>query len=304
MTKIKVWIGAMRLRTLPLSLSGIIIGSGLAGWLDCWDSTIFMSALLTTVLFQVLSNLANDLGDSQKGTDNENRIGPMRAVQSGVISIKEMKIGVLITSLLAIMSAVLLIYFSLPNLSNRLIVFYGFLAIACILAAILYTVGKSAYGYAGLGDIMVFVFFGFVSVLGVFSLYGLDFEWLTLLPALSMGSWSAAVLNLNNMRDVENDKASGKNTIAVKLGAKRATYYHASLVLLGMFSWSILIGTFFYLTMNPFIYIALIPSFLFFPHLRTVFSSGNPKSLDPELKKVALIAFSSAILLVLSLLIL
>ena len=297
MKKLGVWIGAMRLRTLPLSLSGIIVGSALAGWLGYFDGKIFFGAMMTTVLFQILSNLANDLGDSQKGTDNENRVGPLRAVQSGEISIKEMKIGVVVSALLAVLSAALLIYASLPNLSHKLIVFYGFLAVACILAAILYTVGKSAYGYAGLGDVMVFLFFGFVSVLGVFSLYGLEFEWLTLLPAISIGAWSTGVLNLNNMRDIENDKACNKNTVAVKLGLQKAVYYHAFLLLLGVVSWLLLVSVFFSLSLNPLVFVALLPTFFFAPHLLRVFSVKSLKDLDQELKIVALIAFFSSFLL-------
>ena len=162
MNKFKTWIGAMRLRTLPLSLSGIIVGSALAGSLGKWVSWIFLAAMSTTVLFQILSNLANDLGDSQKGTDNEHRVGPARAVQSGEISMLEMKRGVVFFVVLSCMSAAGLIYLSLPNLTTNLLVFYGFLALLSVLAAMLYTLGKSAYGYSGLGDIMVFLFFGFV----------------------------------------------------------------------------------------------------------------------------------------------
>ena len=222
MNKIGAWIGAMRLRTLPLSISGIIVGSALAFLLGNGDLKIFSTAILTTVLFQILSNLANDLGDSQKGTDNADRVGPKRAVQSGEISQSEMKVGVGLFVVLSFIAACLLIYLSLPNLSIELLYFFSILAVLCVLAAIFYTMGKSAYGYSGFGDIMVFIFFGFVSVIGVFSLYGLSFEWLTLLPSITIGAWSTAVLNLNNMRDVENDAASGKRTMVVKIGYEKA----------------------------------------------------------------------------------
>jgi len=299
--RIKAWIDAMRLRTLPLSLSGIIVGSAMAGHSGKWDSLIFWLAISTTVLFQILSNLANDLGDSQKGTDNEDRIGPTRGVQSGIISEKGMKLGVITAAVLAVVSASLLICASAHNLSVQLVWFYIFLAVLSILAAILYTVGKSAYGYYGFGDLMVFLFFGVLSVLGVFSLYGLSFEWLTLMPAFTIGLWSTAVLNLNNMRDIENDRNSCKKTIVVQLGLPRAKIYHLFLILTGFISWGIFLGIFACLTCNWFVLIAVIPSFVFYPHLKNVSGITQPKNFDGELKKVALITFISSILLAIAL---
>jgi 1,4-dihydroxy-2-naphthoate octaprenyltransferase len=303
MNRFKTWIGAMRLRTLPLSLSGIIVGSALAGSLGQWDSWIFLVAMSTTVLFQILSNLANDLGDSQKGTDNEHRVGPARAVQSGEISMLAMKKGVVFFVFLSFISAAGLIYLSLPNLTNNLLIFYGLLAILCVLAAMLYTLGKSAYGYSGFGDIMVFLFFGFVSVLGVFSLYGLSFEWLTILPAITIGSWSAAVLNLNNLRDVSNDTTSGKRTLVVQMGYQRAKYYHVTLLFLGLVAWLIFVFAVGAVTFSFLPMISLLPTFLIPIHLKRVFSASEPKALDSELKKVALMTFFSAILFAISLLI-
>ena len=268
MNRFKTWVGAMRLRTLPLSLSGIIVGSALAGSLNHWDSWIFFAAISTTVLFQILSNLANDLGDSQKGADNEHRVGPARAVQSGEISMLAMKKGVVFFVFLSFISAAGLIYLSLPNLTNNLLIFYGLLAILCVIAAMLYTLGKSAYGYSGFGDIMVFLFFGFVSVLGVFSLYGLTFEWLTVLPAITIGCWSTAVLNLNNMRDVSNDKASGKRTMVVKMGYQRAKYYHVTLLFLGFISWLWFILVIGAVSWSFLPEIALLPTFFIPVHLK------------------------------------
>ena len=303
MNRLKTWIGAMRLRTLPLSLSGIIVGSALAGSLGHWDSMIFVAAMSTTVLFQILSNLANDLGDSLKGTDNKHRVGPTRAVQSGKISMLEMKWGVIVFVVLSCLSAAGLIYLSLPNLGRNLLVFYGFLALLSVLAAMLYTLGKSAYGYSGLGDIMVFIFFGFVSVLGVFSLYGLTFEWLTVLPAITIGCWSAAVLNLNNMRDIINDEASGKRTMVVKMGYQRAKYYHVTLLFIGLVAWLIFIFVVGAVTFSFLPMISFLPTFLIPIHLKRVFSASEPKALDSELKKVALMTFFSALLFAISLLI-
>ena len=303
MNRFKAWVGAMRLRTLPLYLSRIIVGSALAGALNHWDSWIFLAAISTTVLFQILSNLANDLGDSQKGTDNQYRVGPVRAVQSGEISMLAMKKGVIFFVVLSFISAAGLIYLSLPNLTNTLLMFYGVLAILSILAAMLYTLGKSAYGFSGFGDIMVFRFFGFVSVLGVFSLYGLSFEWLTILPAITIGSWSAAVLNLNNLRDISNDTESGKRTLVVQMGYQRAKYYHVTLLFLGLVAWLIFVLVVGAVTYSFLPIISFLPTFLIPFHLKHVFSASEPKALDGELKKVALMTFFSAILFAISLLI-
>ena len=293
---IKAWLHAARLRTLPLSLSGIIVGTALAALLDVFDGLIFSLALLTTIGFQVLSNFANDLGDSQKGTDNAERVGPARAIQSGQLSAAQMKKGIWIVSFISIVSALLLIRTSVSNLSQTAIYTYVFLAIACIAAAITYTVGKNAYGYRGLGDIMVFIFFGLVSVIGVFGLYGEGFEWLVLFPAISMGAWSTAVLNLNNLRDITNDAKMQKRTMVVQLGFERAKLYHVFLVSSGLATWFFTVYLLAFNTYNYWLFGALLPSIGFVLHLKRVLDNQTPASLDPELKKVALLTFFSALL--------
>ena len=298
---INAWIGAMRLRTLPLSLSGILVGSALAYFFGSWDILIFIMAILTTILFQILSNLANDLGDSQKGTDNDQRLGPDRAVQSGAISLLQMKIAVGVVSVLSFLSALLLIYFSSNLLSSSAIWIYFGLAILSILAAITYTVGKSAYGYFGLGDLMVFLFFGFLSVIGVFGLYGESFRWILIFPSVTIGLWSTAVLNLNNMRDIDNDRDSEKRTLVVFMGAKNARYYHSFLILFGFLSWFFFIAKLFIHDQNGFLCLALIPSFWIFRHLKKVFLIKDPISFDGELKKVALVTFFSSLILAMTL---
>jgi 1,4-dihydroxy-2-naphthoate octaprenyltransferase len=293
---IKAWLHAARLRTLPLSLSGIIVGTGLAAVLGAFDGQIFAFALLTTIGFQVLSNFANDLGDSQKGTDNAQRVGPARAIQSGQLSAAQMKVGMWVVGIFSLLSALYLIKLSVPNLSANAIYFYIVLAVACIAAAITYTVGKNAYGYHGLGDIMVFIFFGLVSVIGVFMLFGEAFEWIVLFPAISIGLWSTAVLNLNNLRDIHNDAQMNKRTMVVKLGFNKAKYYHVFLVSFGMATWFFTIYLLAVSAMNYYLFIALLPSLGFALHLQRVVQNTEPASLDPELKKVALLTFFSSIL--------
>jgi len=288
---IQSWLKAFRLRTLPLSLSGIILGSFLAKKEGFWDGYIFVFALLTTLFFQILSNLANDLGDSQKGTDNQFRVGPMRAVQSGEISMKAMKLAVAIFTFLSLVSAAILIRISAVGMTKQVIWMYVLLAVLCVIAAITYTVGKKAYGYHGFGDLFVFVFFGLVSVLGSYTLYTKTFNPEIIFPAVTIGLLSTAVLNLNNMRDQVNDKSSNKITLVVKLGKSKAKVYHFLLVLLAIIS-----AVFFLQELNTFRYLFLIPFCILTLHLQKVNNIQVEKDFDSELKKVALTTFLIAIL--------
>lgn len=291
MSKTVAWIKAFRLRTLPLSLSGIIVGSSIALAQGHWNTTIFVLAMLTTLFFQVLSNLANDLGDSLKGADNEHRVGPMRSVQSGIISITEMKIAVIIFVLLSLSTAIPLIIVGVEGLPKSILYLYTGLAIAAIIAAITYTMGKKAYGYSGLGDVFVFIFFGGVSVLGVYTLYAKSFDFNAILMALTIGLLSVAVLNLNNMRDQINDANVGKRTLVVKIGFKSAKIYH-SLLIIGAFT-SLFVYS---LVTSIALIISTLPFILLFIHLTKVWRTTTPKELDPELKKVALSTFFIALL--------
>lgn len=293
----KNWISAMRLRTLPLSLSGILLGSGVAYYQGFWDGTLFTLAMCTTILFQIVSNFANDLGDSQKGTDNAQRIGPTRTVQSGAISQKQMKTAVVITSIFALTSAGILIYFGTQNMPFKMLIIYAVLALLSVLAAILYTVGSKAYGYQGLGDIMVFLFFGGVSVLGVYSLYAKSFLIENIHLAIFAGLMSTAVLNLNNMRDYHNDMRSGKNTVVVRMGPNAAKFYHMLLVFVALLSLFL-----FLIQLNePVLFISALPVIFIVLHLYKVMRTQNPKDFDPELKKVALSTFAISLFLMIGL---
>lgn len=290
----KNWIQAARLRTLPLSVSGIIVGSFYAWHKDVFDGGVFALAILTTLGLQVLSNFANDYGDGIKGTDNQERIGPERAIQSGAISVKQMKTGIIITSFLTFAIAVCLIYLSFGK-DNF---FYTFLFLmlggASIVAALKYTMGKTAYGYRGLGDIFVFLFFGLLSVLGSYFLYSQEFDWLLVLPACSVGLLSTGVLNLNNMRDELSDRAANKNTLVVKMGGKRAKQYHIAITFLALLLFVIfaLLSPF-----KPLQYLFMIGFIPVLFHLKRVNSYQNPKQYDPELKVLSLSTFLISMLL-------
>ncbi len=294
MENFKVWLSAIRIRTLPLSISGIIIGACLAHYNGFFDLEIFILAILTTLSFQILSNLANDYGDGVKGTDNNDRIGPERAIQSGKLTPEEVYNGVKICILLSIGLSFMLILnaFGLNNFLYSILFFV--LAIFTIMASIRYTVGKSAYGYKGLGDIFVFVFFGFVSVVGSYFLFARKIDHVTILPAIVIGLLSVAVLNLNNMRDIESDKKSGKNTIAVKLGSERAKKYHFFLII-GALLTSLIFLILYYV--SPFNAISLLAFIPIIKHLMMVKRNVKPRLLDPELKKLALSTVFLALLL-------
>ncbi len=292
MTKVKTWIAAARLRTLPLSVAGILMGTALAIQKGFFDADIFILALLTTLGLQILSNFANDYGDGIKGTDNHERVGPMRALQSGIITHEEMKIGMIITSVITLIFAIALIYaaFGKDNFLYSLIFFL--LGISALAASIKYTVGKSAYGYRGLGDLFVFLFFGLLSVIGSYILYTEAFWFPSVLQAISIGLLSAAVLNLNNMRDRISDKNAGKNTLVVKLGTKRAKNYHYSLIVIAAISALVYIV----LVQNWWLTISLLAFIPLFIHLNKVSKTKDPAALDPELKKVAISTFLYAVL--------
>ena len=241
---IKIWIQAARLRTLPLSISGIIVGSASAYYQGFSDWRIVVLALVTTLGLQVLSNYANDYGDGVKGTD-ANRIGEKRLVAAGVISANQMKKAVIITTILTFIFALLLIYIAFGKQNFVLSFIFILLGIAAIGAAIKYTVGNNAYGYSGFGDLFVFIFFGFVSVLGSNFLFTHYIDWKLFLPATAIGLLSVAVLNLNNMRDIENDKIAGKNTLVVKMGLENAKKYQHYLIVIPfvlLFIFSIIIN--------------------------------------------------------------
>ena len=293
---VKDWIKAFRLRTLPLAFSSIITGTALA--FDEFDSIIFFLALATTLFLQVLSNLANDYGDAEKGTDNENRVGPERAIQSGAISKSQMKKAIIIFVILSFSFGVSLVAYSMRD--SHLVYTLSLIVagILCIIAAIKYTAGKTAYGYKGLGDLFVFIFFGLVGVLGSKFLYSTSFELANLLPAMTIGLFSTAVLNLNNMRDWENDKASQKNTLVVKIGLKKAKKYHFAILIIGIASSIAYVFQLEFRLIGLTFVLAFIPVLL---HLKTVAKiKENPTEFDPELKKVALSTFLFSILFLVS----
>lgn len=292
MSKTKAWLQAARLRTLPLSVSGILVGTALAQIEGYASTTIFVLALLTTIGFQITSNFANDYGDGVKGTDNEDRIGPARALQSGALSKNELRSGIVVSIFINLLLVGFVLYAAFKDDPIYVLIF-GLLGILSIWAAVKYTVGSNAYGYRGMGDLFVFLFFGILSVMGSMFLYTKYLTVWSILPASAIGLLSTAVLNLNNMRDIESDTKAGKRTLAVILGRDKARVYHLLLIVGSLFcmvGFSIRMGT------NIWHWIPLLAYIPLLIHLSRVFRLNDPRRLDPELKIIALSTFLLALL--------
>lgn len=281
--ELKAWIGAFRLRTLPLALSSIGMAGFLAAAAGKFNGLIFFLCCLTTVFLQILSNLANDYGDSVNGADHAGRKGPSRAVQSGVISASRMKSAVVLFAVLCIVSGLSLLFVSL-GFDWSAIAFFFLLGLLCIAAAIAYTVGKRPYGYAGLGDLSVLIFFGCVGVMGSLYLFTQSIRLSDLLPALSCGFFSIAVLNINNIRDIESDRQAGKFSVPVRIGREKAILYHWALLTCGWIS-ATAYTVFNYQSSIQFIFLLAVPLFI----RNGLAVSRKPASeLDPYLKQMAL----------------
>jgi 1,4-dihydroxy-2-naphthoate octaprenyltransferase len=294
MKNVSVWISTIRLRTLPLSISGIILASCFAEYNGYFDWKVCVLAILTTLSFQILSNLSNDYGDGIKGTDNNDRIGPERAIQSGKISPEEMFNAIKLNILISIGLAFFLVFTAFGVKHFFLTLIFFVLGIACVVAAIRYTVGNNAYGYNGLGDVFVFIFFGLISVIGCYVLYARTIDHMVFLPAFTIGLLSAAVLNLNNMRDIVSDEKSNKRTLAVKLGIINAKKYHIILIVFAIIL-SGLFGILYFNTLYNLIFVVAYIPLIF--HMNNVRKNKESKLLDPELKKVALTTVALAILM-------
>jgi 1,4-dihydroxy-2-naphthoate octaprenyltransferase len=311
---IKPWLAAARLRTLPLSISGIIVGcslgtDGLYKTLiasadselirlihiikpSIIESLLFWLCISTTIGFQVLSNFANDYGDGIRGTDDD-REGEQRMVASGIISPKQMKNAMIVTAMITLLLALAVIYVAFGNENFSYSVLFLFLGITAIIAAVKYTVGKSAYGYSGLGDVFVFLFFGWLSVIGSYFLYTKSLNFDIFLPATAVGLLSTAVLNLNNMRDQIKDKSHGKNTLVVKIGSQNAKKYHYALFVIAFFATLLYLIRNYHSPTQFIIFIAFIPMVA---NMVVVGKNIIHKELDSELKKVALSTFLFSIL--------
>lgn len=286
-----IWFSTARPKTLPLALASIIVGSALAYWAGKFDLITTLLAFITTILLQILSNFANDYGDHVKGSDTKERIGPLRAIQQGKISGEQLKKAVIVLSVLSFISGVTLSAYAFETIQD-LFFFIG-LGVVSIVAAITYTVGKKAYGYLGLGDLFVLIFFGFVAVIGVFYLQAHSVPSLILLPAFGCGLLSVAVLNINNLRDIHQDRQAGKNTLIVRIGSQNGRKYHVALLVLAVISYLIFALSEFE-HWYSFLFLLAVP--LLAKHARFVYQHQDPKELYPILGQMAGLALITNLL--------
>ncbi|MBI6547997.1 1,4-dihydroxy-2-naphthoate polyprenyltransferase [Xenorhabdus lircayensis] len=287
----QAWLESLRPKTLPLAIAAVVTGSALASWTGHFKWPVALLALLTAAMLQILSNLANDYGDVAKGSDTEKRIGPMRGMQKGLITAKQMKNALKITVLLSCLSGISLITVACNSPSD--IIGFLVLGLLAIVAAITYTVGTRPYGYIGLGDISVLIFFGWLSVLGTYYLQASTFTLSTVLPATACGLLSVAVLNINNLRDIESDRQNGKNTLAVRLGGKKARYYHATLLISAMLC--LVAFTLLYLN-GWFSWLFLLAFPLLLKHMLQVLHDPTPEGMRPKLVQMVKAALLTNVL--------
>ena len=292
-----VWVAAARLRTLPLSVAGIVVGNALAIGNDAFCPYVFGGTLLTAVVFQILSNFANDYGDGLKGTDNHERIGPKRVLQQNLFSAKTLFRGIMSTAVFGFLLAAgtIAIAFDVGELKSVLA--FLALAVVAILAAYKYTAGKGAYGYHALGDVVVFAFFGLLAVGGSYYLQTKQLDNTMWWFAIAIGGLSTAVLNLNNMRDMQNDSVVGKKTVAALLGLQKAKIYHSTLIL-GSIT-ALTVG----LLQNCNGLMGYIPLLVVIPLVAQLASTLKVKAhenFDALLKPLALTTFCSSILVFLT----
>ncbi len=291
MSSVRVWIRAFRLRTLPLAVSSIAMGGFLAAGVDAFRWDIFLLCVMTTVLLQVLSNLANDYGDSIHGADSAHRHGPSRAVQLGAVSRRQMLNAVVLFTFLSLVSGIVLLIVAF-GFEWRALLFFFALGILCIMAAIAYTIGRRPYGYAGLGDLSVLIFFGFVGVLGSYYLFTKRINAIEFLPALSCGLFAMGVLNINNIRDIESDRKAGKFSIPVRIGRDNAVTYHWVLLATGITA-TIAYTVVEFRSVWQLLFLAAVP--LFISNGVSVARTSS-RDLDPYLRQMA---FSALIFVVL-----
>lgn len=238
----RLWLQAARPRTLPLAAAGIFAGALMAAQQQRFQAAVLLLSLLTALLLQVFGNLANDYGDARHGADRHRHSdAPRRLVASGLINAAAMRRALRLCAGLCLLSGLWLLATALPALSGAIASWWSWLALGalCLAAAWAYTAGPHPYGYAGWGDMAVWLFFGPVAVLGSAALHGASIGVPEAAAATAVGLWCAAVLNINNLRDRRHDRAAGKLTLAVRLGLRRALLYHTALLLLAALAWGL-----------------------------------------------------------------
>nr|WP_086937775.1 1,4-dihydroxy-2-naphthoate polyprenyltransferase [Thaumasiovibrio occultus] len=290
-SSLSVWLSAARPKTLPLAVASIACGSAVAALEQQFSLAITALALLTALLLQILSNLANDYGDAVKGTDNEQRLGPMRAIQSGAVTTSTMRKAMAFNVVLTLISGISLILLATDSVKDMFS--FALLGAMAIAASIAYTVGRKPYGYMGLGDLSVLIFFGWLGVAGTYYLQTGSVDSLVFLPATACGLLAVGVLNINNLRDIDNDRACGKQTLAVRMGPQWGRRYH--LVLLTGAIGCLIVFASFELT-GWFAWLFLLALPMLIRHGRDVFLSADGAALRPMMGTMVKCALATNLL--------
>lgn len=297
-TAFKAWLDAGRPKTLPLALIAILTGSVLALVQGAFSWPVLLLSLFTACLLQILSNLANDYGDGLRGVDNPQRLGPLRALQTGALTATQLRRSLFFTAGLCLCSGLALLL-SAGLDGTRLLTFLA-LGLLAIAAAVTYTVGRQPYGYLGLGDLSVWLFFGCLGVLGSFYLHQAPLSAAMLLPASASGMLAVAVLNINNMRDIDNDATHGKRTVAVRLGLQRAKIYHCLLLGLAALQWLAFLWLNARATWSLLLFLPAL--LLMGRHCRCVLATRSPVAMAPLLPAMVGCAVATSLLFAVALL--
>lgn len=284
MTKRQAWLKATRPRTLPLALASIGMGIFLAFAHGRGNWLVAVLCIVTTIFLQVLSNLANDYGDSVHGADSDSRQGPQRAVQMGLISAGEMRRAMAVCALLAVVSGLVLVYVAFGLQQGALLLLFVGLGGAAVWAAVAYTATSNPYGYVGLGDFFVLLFFGWVGTLGSYFAQTNVWDGLVFWPATAVGLFAVGVLNINNIRDIESDRAAGKQSLPVRMGRVRAQRYHWFLLMGGLVCALVYVGLA-YRSPWQFLFVLVVPLLW---RNGTAVSRLPSAQLDPLLKQLSL----------------
>ncbi len=287
MPSIRIWISAFRLRTLPLSFAIVLTSAAVAVQNSCFSTAIFILELTTTLFLQILSNLSNDYGDTVHGADSGERVGPQRAVQSGAISQSAMRCAIIVFSMLALLSGIGLLWVGYEHIGLLNVIILLVVGLLCIGAAITYTSGKHPYGYVGLGDISVFIFFGIVGVAGCYFLHSGSLSTSIFLLASAIGFLSIGVLNMNNIRDMQSDIIANKRTIPIIIGRKNAKRYQFILIAMAI----ILIASYITIFGTKFQWISLITAIPLMSNAIRSMRNDSHSFFDSQLKLISISTF-------------
>jgi 1,4-dihydroxy-2-naphthoate octaprenyltransferase len=218
----RIWLMAARPRTLPAAIAPVLVGTSLAIEQGTFHPVSFVAALLGSIFIQVGTNLANDYSDARRGADTEDRLGPVRVTAGGLAPPRQVLLATYITFGMAVLCGVYLVIVAGPELL--------LVGVASILAGVTYTGGPKPYGYEGLGELFVFLFFGVVAVVGSYYVQIQSLPWQAFVLSVPVGLLAAAILVVNNVRDLETDRRAGKRTLAVRLGRERTRALYAGIV--------------------------------------------------------------------------